>query len=113
MTATWNGASTPCANRSMPRLPAFFSSCVSCGLCAEACIFYRETEDPKYTPINKVEPMRKAVETRIHAVWPAGKISGAGAATITDQKMLTEWETLVYDSCTMCGRCTHGLSGGQ
>ena len=38
---------------------SFFSSCVSCGLCAEACIFFRETGDPKYTPINKVAPMRK------------------------------------------------------
>ena len=38
---------------------AFFSSCVRCGLCAEACLFFTETGDPKYTPINKLEPMRR------------------------------------------------------
>ena len=38
---------------------AYFSSCVRCGMCAEACLFYRETEDPRYTPIYKVEPLRK------------------------------------------------------
>jgi len=42
---------------------AFFSSCVHCGLCAEACLFYTETKDPKYTPINKVEPLRRVWET--------------------------------------------------
>ena len=35
---------------------SFFSACVNCGLCAEACLFYTETKDPRYTPINKVEP---------------------------------------------------------
>ena len=27
---------------------AFFSSCVNCGMCAEACLFYTETGDPSY-----------------------------------------------------------------
>ncbi len=38
---------------------AFFSSCVHCGLCAEACLFYTETGDPSYTPIHKLEPLRR------------------------------------------------------
>ena len=38
---------------------AFFSSCVHCGICATACPFYVETGDPKYTPILKVEPLRR------------------------------------------------------
>ena len=41
---------------------AFFSSCVHCGLCAEACLFYTETNDPKNTPINKVEPLLRIWE---------------------------------------------------
>ena len=41
---------------------SFFSACVHCGLCAEACLFYTETGDPRYTPINKVEPMRRILE---------------------------------------------------
>ena len=38
---------------------SFFSSCVRCGLCAHACLFYTETGDPKYTPIHKLEPLRR------------------------------------------------------
>ena len=40
-------------------IAAFFSSCVSCGMCAEACLFFTETSDPRYTPIYKLEPLRK------------------------------------------------------
>ncbi|MBT6095816.1 MAG: (Fe-S)-binding protein [Rhodospirillaceae bacterium] len=83
---------------------SFFTSCVSCGLCAEACIFYRETEDPKYTPIKKLELMRR-VWSREFTLF--GRIAGMlGLVKPVTDEDLTEWETLVYDSCTMCGRCT-------
>ena len=83
---------------------AFFSSCVHCGLCAEACLFYQETRDPQYTPIKKLEPLRH--------VWQAeftlfGRIKGLFGLNkkVTDE-MLAEWEPLLYDSCTMCARCS-------
>ena len=34
-------------------------SCVHCGLCAEACQFYIQTEDAKYTPIHKLDLLRR------------------------------------------------------
>ena len=34
------------------RVASYFSSCVHCGICAEACLFYTETNDPRYTPIH-------------------------------------------------------------
>jgi Fe-S oxidoreductase len=83
---------------------SFFSSCVHCGMCAQACPFFVETGDPKYTPIHKVEPLRLLWEQeytlfgRIKAKLGLGK-------EITDE-MLAEWEPLLYDSCTMCGRCS-------
>ncbi len=93
---------------------SFFSSCVHCGLCAQACPFFVETGDPKYTPIHKLEPMRLLWEQE-YTLW--GKLKKAvkdrvntqlGRKTkplITDE-MLEEWEPLLYDSCTMCGRCS-------
>jgi Fe-S oxidoreductase len=83
---------------------SFFSSCVHCGLCAQSCPFYVETGDPKYTPIHKLEPLR-ILWHQEYSVW--GKIKrliGLGRK-ITDQ-MLDDWEPLLYDSCTMCGRCS-------
>jgi len=83
---------------------AFFSSCVRCGLCSQACLFYTETGDPKYTPINKLEPMRRVWQQE-YSFW--GKLASAlGISKPVTDAELTEWETLVYDSCTLCGRCS-------
>jgi Fe-S oxidoreductase len=83
---------------------AFFSSCVHCGMCSEACLFFTETGDPKYTPIHKLEPLRK-VWKQEYTFW--GKLAKSlGIAKPLTDKDLSDWETLVYDSCTLCGRCS-------
>jgi Fe-S oxidoreductase len=83
---------------------AFFSSCVHCGLCAEACLFYTETGDPKRTPINKTEPLRRIWKSEFTLVGRVGKL--LGLTKKVDDKFLEEWQELVYDSCTLCGRCS-------
>jgi Fe-S oxidoreductase len=83
---------------------AFFSSCVHCGMCAEACLFYTETGAPERTPINKTEPLRRVWKQEYTLLGRLGKLIGIGKK-VTDE-MLEEWETLVYDSCTLCGRCS-------
>ncbi len=83
---------------------AFFSSCVHCGLCAEACLFYTETGDPKRTPIIKTEPLRRVWKSEFTLFGRIGKMLGLSKPV--DDKLLAEWETLVYDSCTLCGRCS-------
>jgi Fe-S oxidoreductase len=83
---------------------SFFSACVHCGLCAEACLFYTETGDPRYTPINKVEPMRRIWE-RDYTL--SGKLKGMlGLGKKVDEQTFADWETLVYDGCSLCGRCS-------
>ena len=83
---------------------AFFTSCVHCGMCAEACLFYTETGAPERTPINKTEPLRRVWKQEYTLLGRLGKLFGLGQK-VTDE-MLDEWETLVYDSCTLCGRCS-------
>ncbi len=83
---------------------AFFSSCVRCGLCAEACLFYTETGDPKYTPIHKLEPLRRTWKQE-YTFW--GKLAQAlGLSKPVSDQELNDWQALVYDSCTLCGRCS-------
>ncbi len=38
-----------------PGVALSLEACVHCGQCAEACQFYVQTGDPRYTPIHKVE----------------------------------------------------------
>jgi Fe-S oxidoreductase len=86
------------------KVAAYFSSCVHCGLCAEACLFYTETRDPRYTPIRKLEPMKK-LWRREHTFW--GKLGKAmGWSEPLTEADFADWERLVYDSCTLCGRCS-------
>lgn len=85
-------------------IASYFSSCVHCGICAEACLFYTETGDPKYTPIHKLEPMRRIYEQEYTLLGRLAKMVGLSKA-VTDAE-LAEWQELVYNSCTLCGRCS-------
>ena len=79
-------------------------SCVRCGLCAPACHFYVTTGDAKYTPIHKLEPFRRAYLREASPLAPLVRALGlVRKPGITD---LEQWQELLYDSCTMCGRCT-------
>jgi Fe-S oxidoreductase len=87
-----------------PRASSYMNACVRCGLCAEACHFYLETGDPKYTPIHKIKPFEDAYHrTTGPFSWLAGML---GMAPDLSLKELEDWEELIYDSCTLCGRCT-------
>ena len=85
-------------------IASYFSSCVHCGLCADACLFYNETGEEKYTPIHKLEPLRRVWQQEYTLLGKLGKMLGL-STPVTDEE-LTEWEPLVYDSCTLCGRCS-------
>lgn len=67
----------------------YLESCIRCGHCAEACHFYVTSHDPQYTPIWKLQPFKKA--------WKGKRVTA---------QELRDWQELLYDSCTMCGRCT-------
>ena len=75
-----------------------------CGLCAEACHFQVTTGDPKYTPILKLEPFRRAYFREAGPFAPV--VRALNLVKKPDIKDLQEWQELLYDSCTMCGRCT-------
>lgn len=85
-------------------IASFFSSCVHCGLCAEACMFYTESGDPKYTPIHKLEPLRRVWSRETTLTGKLASLVGL-SRPVTDE-LLAEWSPLVYDSCSLCGRCS-------
>ena len=83
---------------------SYLSSCVHCGICADACLFYTETGAARYTPIYKVEPLRKLWK-REYTFW--GKLASSMCLVkpMTESD-LSDWEELVYDGCSMCSRCS-------
>ena len=79
-------------------------SCVRCGMCAEACHFYVATGEAKYTPVHKLEPFRRAYFREAGPFAPL--VRGLGLVKKLSIDELQQWQELIYDSCTMCGRCT-------
>lgn len=77
-------------------------ACVSCGWCAEACQYYVATGDPKYTPIAKLDLMKKVHKREL---GPFRWLYKAFTKEITADD-LREYQPKVFDECTMCGRCS-------
>ncbi len=86
-------------------IAAYLEACVHCGECAEACHFYLTTGDPKYTPTYKLFPLVKAYKRHKAPLRGIKRMFGLLPDEVTEDE-LREWEPLIYDSCTMCGRCT-------
>ncbi len=83
---------------------ANLEACVRCGMCANACHFYVATGNPIYTPINKLQPFEQAYKRHAGPFAPIYRLFGL-APRVTLEK-LEEWERLIFDACTLCGRCT-------
>jgi Fe-S oxidoreductase len=81
-------------------LVSYLEACLHCGQCAEACHFYEASGDPRHTPAYKLFPIAKAHRRQ---KFPLAWLGLAPRITEDD---LTEWEELLFDTCTMCGRCT-------
>jgi Fe-S oxidoreductase len=82
----------------------YMESCIHCGMCAEACHFYVTTENPKYTPIWKIEPFKQAYKREYGPfAWFYRTLNLKSKVTV---ERLQEWQELIYDSCTVCGRCS-------
>jgi Fe-S oxidoreductase len=77
-------------------------ACVHCGYCSEACHFYQSTQDPQYTPSRKLDLLRRVHMRETSAFAPIHRLFTSDI-TVDD---LMEWQELVYDSCTECGRCS-------
>ena len=70
-------------------------------MCAEACHFYESTQKPEYARVHKVAPLRRFYMRELSALRLFNRIF----IRDTSLKELEAWQTLVFDSCTECGRC--------
>ena len=89
------------ARRLDANMATYLETCLHCGMCAEVCHFYEATGEGKYTPIYKVDPLRRFYRRELA---PMGWLRRLVMRDITPAD-LDEWQKLVYDACTQCGRC--------
>lgn len=90
------------------RLASHLEACVHCGICADACHYYVQSGDPYYTPIRKIEPLMRYYRREKGAFrW----LNRMFERDISEED-LEQWQPLVYDSCTECGRCSFACPQG-
>jgi Fe-S oxidoreductase len=83
---------------------SYLDGCLHCGMCADACHFHVRTDDPRYTPIWKIELFKRTYKRQVGPFAFFYRLLGLKRhVTIKD---LEEWQHLLYDSCTVCGRCS-------
>jgi Fe-S oxidoreductase len=82
----------------------YMESCIHCGMCAEACHFHAVSHDPRHTPIWKLEPFKQAYKREYGPfAWVYRALNLKHKVTVEE---LQEWQELLYDTCTVCGRCS-------
>ncbi|HEY9081387.1 (Fe-S)-binding protein [Magnetovibrio sp.] len=84
---------------------SYLDACVHCGQCAEACHFFENTGDVRYIPTYKLDLLRRAYKRHKDPLRGVKKLFGLVPAELTEDD-LNEWSELIYDSCTLCGRCS-------
>ena len=79
-------------------------ACTRCGICAGACPFYDATGQPEYTPIWKLELLRRAYEQRSTLI---GKLKvGLHLERRISAADLAHWRDLNFSACSTCNRCS-------
>jgi len=76
-------------------------TCIHCGMCAEACHFFEATQNEKYAPVYKFRLLRRFYRREMS---PMRFLYRPFTRDISAAD-LEEWQELVYDACTNCGRC--------
>ena len=84
---------------------SYLDACIHCGQCSQACHFYEVTQDPKYTPAYKMVPIARAYKRHKAPLSSIKRALGFAPPELTAED-LQEWQELIFDSCTMCARCT-------
>src|SRR5512143_2209265 len=85
-------------------LEAALEACARCGLCAEACHYYRAEPKLEHIPAYRAEQLRAAYRyendllSRIFPAWThAKKLNETTLASLTE---------MAFSQCTLCRRCT-------
>jgi Fe-S oxidoreductase len=83
------------------RMAVDLETCIHCGMCAEACHFYEATQDERYSPVYKFDPLRRFYRRELS---PMRWLFKPFTRDVTADDLVS-WQELVYESCTGCGRC--------
>jgi len=89
---------------------SYLQTCVRCGLCAEACHYYRSDGEVESIPARKLDRVASAFRAHCDSL---GKLApGLVGARRLDRKLAAAWVDSVFGRCSLCGRCSLNCTTG-
>ena len=79
------------------------NSCINCGLCADACHYCFENDDPAVIPANKMHTLSTFLNKYFHPV--KSRLPGFSHSDLPDEQALTELYQAAFQNCSICGKC--------
>jgi Fe-S oxidoreductase len=85
-------------------LETALEACARCGICAEACHYYRSEPKLEHVPAYRAEQLRSVYRyehdllSRLFPAWTGAKK--------LDEPMLARLTEIAFSQCTLCRRCT-------
>ena len=85
-------------------LETALEACARCGICAEACHYYRAEPRVEHVPAHRAEQLRSVYRyehdflSRLFPTWTRAKR--------LDEQMLAKLTEIAFSQCTLCRRCT-------
>ena len=85
-------------------LETALEACARCGICAEACHYYRAEPKVEHVPAHRAEQLRSVYRyehdflSRVFPLWTRSRK--------LDEQTLTHLTEIAFSQCTLCRRCT-------
>jgi Fe-S oxidoreductase len=89
---------------------SYLETCVRCGLCADACHYYRADHELESIPARKLGAVVSVFKR--HCTLEGRLVPSWLGARSFDRAMAREWVEAVFGRCSLCGRCSLNCSTG-
>jgi Fe-S oxidoreductase len=89
---------------------SYLQTCVHCGLCAEACHYFRTDGEDASVPASKLDLVASVFKRRFTTM---GRVApGLVGAHDLDRAMARSWIDAIFGRCSLCGRCSLNCTTG-
>lgn len=89
---------------------SYLQTCVHCGLCADACHYFRTDRELESIPAHKLDAVASVFKRHFTNV---GRIApGLVGARTFDRTMAARWVETIFGRCSLCGRCSLNCTTG-
>ena len=85
------------------RALSFLHSCVDCGLCTDACHYFKATNNPRLIPTSKIKIVTHILK-KYRSVLGLKRSLGKRSHFLSQQEATDVYRT-IFENCTLCGRC--------